>query len=366
MTSVSPWSPPTEGNKNERQVSLTEEGLNEPKKNVFGLCSPVTTKNNATAIRVDCIYIPVISKIDLTNNTFDIKVDIDLSWQATNEDLENHQEDSVNYTPTFLPDLVFSNSCSVDTDRIIPEKKILYQMREGNRIYIRHRFIGTLTNRYVIENFPFDVQSLVFHMSLSYYDKTMAYFDTPKDKPYVYVPTRFTAVPGFALTRVIAGEVSPDNFSSMLTIIQAERNVWPFFFRIFLPLLAINFASLGVYSSTDIANKIDVLITTLLSFVGMIYILSTLVPMAGKGMLFDKYAMASIMICAISIFSNSYLHHNTAFVLHVCFEIMLHLVFTIQAYRCFRAATKRKEMSLEELADGYDQFKPLTFGPTHS
>jgi len=348
----------------EEPTAITDEPTSvtgELKQSVYGLSLPATTKNYATAIRVDSIYIPVISKIDVTNNTFDIKVDIDLSWVATNEDIQNYQADSVNFTPSFVPDLVFSNSCSVDTDRIIPEHKILYQMREGNRIYIRHRFIGTLTNRYVIDNFPFDVQSLVFHMTLSYYDKTMAYFDTPKDKIYVYVPTRFTAVPGFDLTRVVAGEVSPDSFSSMLTIIQVERKSGPFFFRIFMPLLAINIASLAIYSLDDISNKIDVLYTTMLSFVGMIYILSTMVPMAGKGMLFDKYAMASIMICAISIFSNSYLHNNTAFLLHVSFEITLHLVFTIQAYRCFRAATKRKEMSLEDLADGCDQFMPLTY-----
>ena len=149
----------------------------------------------------------------------------------------------------------------------------------------------------------------------------------------------------------------------MLTIIQVERNSGPFFFRIFMPLLAINIASLGAYSLDvdEMSNKIPLLYTTMLSFVGMIYILSTLVPMAGKGMLFDNYAMASIMICAISIFSNSHLHNDTAFLLHAGFEIMLHLVFTIQSYRCFRRATKRKEMSLEDLVDGCDQFTPLTY-----
>jgi len=343
-------------------MATADGGGSNPKTSVYGIALPGIIPDDPIPIRVECIYIPVISHMDITLNTFNIKVDFDLSWDATPQDIENYQANPTTYIPSFVPDLVFSNSCSVDTDRIINgEKNIQYQMREGNRIYIRHRFIGTLTNRYTVENFPFDVQSLVVSMALSYYNKSQVYFEIPIDKPFVHVPKLYTAVPGFRLIKAVAGEVSPDNFSNVITIVQTERLRTPFFFRIFLPLLSINVASLSVYSLEEYKDKIDILITVMLTFVGMIYILSTLIPMAGKGTLFDKYAMASIMICAISIFVNSYTNNKVAFGVHVSLVGILHFFFFVKSYFCYVAANRKKTMTFDELAGEYTRFEPLTY-----
>lgn len=333
----------------------------------IGIAKPA--KSGATPIRVDCIYVPIIGNIDITSNTFDIKVDVDLTWPASEQDLQNYSSHPSTYTPSFVPNLVFINSMSVDTDVLVPlQGNHFYQIREGNRNYIRHRFIGKMVNNYRVENFPFDVQNLVLAISLSFYDMDQAYFEAP-DKSYLYVPRRFTALPGWELNRCFSGIIDNGNFSTIIAVVQAKRIRAPYFFRIFSPLFVLNLATFSIYFVGDaIEEKINILITSLLSFVGMIYVLSSLVPMAGQTTLFDKYSMTSIAMCVLGIFGNGWYHLygdwlslDIMFYAHLCIMVLYHLYFGMMMITCINAANRKlKHQTIQEVTEFYS-FDPLTY-----
>ncbi len=250
------------------------------------------------------MYIPIIGHIDITNNTFDIKVDIDLTWEATNQDIINYHTNPSEYTPTFVPNLVFVNSMTFVENALVPLKgNVFYQIREDKRNYIRQRFIGTMVSNFEIESFPFDIQNLPLVVSISFYSADQTYFKIRSDgEPFIYVPKKYTAVPGFELSTTFGDVITDLNYSFLIVAVQVKRIRLPFFFRIFIPLLSLNAATFSIYAFEATEEKINILITILLSFIGMIYVLSTLVPIAGKSNIFDRYAMLSVMLCVFAIF----------------------------------------------------------------
>lgn len=280
----------------------------------------------------------------MSDNTFDIKVDIDLSWKATEEDVMNYEENKHKYHPSFVPDLVFENSMNVITEKLVPlQGDIIYQMRD-KRNYIRQRFIGTMVKKYEVENFPFDVLDLVMSISLSFYTVKDVCFEIRSDEePFVFVPTKFTAVPGFEISRAIGGLMSnkePSSFSVLAVVVQIQRIPTPFIYRIFLPLLILNVATFSIYAVEDASEKINILITTLLSFVGMIYVLSTLVPIAGKSNVFDRYAMHSVMICVIAVFLVGW-NGVEPFLVHIACSSALHIYVLLSMTRGYLNAKKK-------------------------
>ena len=338
----------------------------------LGLKKPklLSGQDGPVEIRVDCVYIPVIGELDVTLNTFKVKVDLDLSWKATQEDVLAYNADPAGYTPSFVPNLVFANSFSVEYDEIIPlAGNICYQMEEETsnpnnapeyRVKIRHRLIGTMSNHFEVQYFPFDVQNLVLSITLSFFDRDQARFVIPSKKDFVYVPTKYTTVPGFDLLRVVAGEVHPENFTTLVVIVQARRNMQPYLFRILLPLFSINMSTFSVYAIEEIEGKTGVLLTAMLSFVGMIYILSTLIPMAGKGTLFDQYAMASTLLCIIGLYLNSY-QGKVALLIHAVIFAVGHVGFLFMGIIYHRSANQLLHQGFEMLAMRYQNFAPLTY-----
>ena len=317
------------------------------------------------ALRVDAVFIPVIGNIDINNNTFDIKVDIDVSWAATAEDKEKAKEKSRKYKPTFVPDLVFMNSLAVGVEKLVPlEADSEYLFLPTERNSIRQRFIGTMVNEYDVGSFPFDVQHLIIAVSISFFPQSMVYFEPRSDgKPFVYVPTTYTAVPGFELSRAFGFVTSDSDFSVLVAAVQVKRIPGPYFFRIFLPLLALNAATFSMYAVDSIEAKINNLITTLLSFVGMIYILSSLVPMCGKSNVFDRYAMSSVMLCVMSIFISGwdktsdlsiYIHGGLCAALHVYVCISM-------GWQALKSREKLKSSDLETVTNNIYEKKVLTY-----
>lgn len=328
----------------------------------YGLVPPqMEGSPRSIPLQIECVYIPIIGHIDITNNTFEVKVDIDLTWEATNEDMINYHADPSKYTPTFVPDLVFVNSMSFVDNSLVPLKgEVLYQIRgeEDKRNYIRHRFIGTMANNFEIESFPFDIHNLPLVVSISFYTADQTCFKIRSDgEPFIYVPRKYTAVPGFELSRTFGDAITdPSNFSVLIVAVQVTRIKRPFFFRIFMPLLSLNAATFSIHAFSETEEKIDVLITILLSFIGMIYVLSTLVPIAGKSNIFDRYAMFSIMLCVFMIILVTFDGENLQ--IHLYISILLHLyVLVSMLIKGFEARAKMncgvasitKNLELEDL-----------------
>jgi len=337
------------------------------RRHLIGLAAP-SFKKSPISLRVDCVYIPIIYNINMSANTFDIKVDIDLSWKATEEDVMNYEENKHKYHPSFVPDLVFENSMNVVTEKLVPlEGDIIYQMRD-KRNYIRQRFIGTMVKKYKIETFPFDVLDLVMSISLSFYRVKEVYFEIRSDKkPFVYVPTKFTAIPGFEISRALGG-IMPNgdssSFSALAVLVQIQRIPTPFIYRIFLPLLILNFATFSIYAVEDTIERINILITILLSFVGMIYVLSTLVPIAGKSNVFDRYAMTSVMICVIAMFLVGWDGWNEVFLVHITISSALHIYVLLFMTRGYLNAKKKMACSFDD-ATNYLHNEDLTYTMTN-
>jgi len=315
--------------------------------------------NSAVPISVDCVFIHIIGHINITHNTFDVKFDIDLTWDATEEDLKNYENNPRDYVPTFVPNLVYSNSMTVAEKEIVPLRGgIRYQIR-NDKNYIRQRFIGTMVNDFEVETFPFDIQNLVLTVALSFYPSDQAYFHPRLDgKPFIYVPTKFTAVPGFELVRTF-GDVITDksNFSNLVVVVQVRRLRGPYLFRILMPLFFLNAATFSIYLVEYPAEKINILIASLFSFVGMIYVLSSMVPMAGKSNIFDRYAMASVALCAMNILAignfekislEGVTEGNAAAYLHVTLASILHAYVIVSMSMNILDAMKKTKCSLEE------------------
>ena len=61
--------------------------------------------------------------------------------------------------------------------------------------------------------------NIALSITLSFFDRDQARFVIPSKKAFVYVPTKYTTVPGFDLLRVVAGEVHPENFTTLVVIV---------------------------------------------------------------------------------------------------------------------------------------------------
>ena len=322
-----------------------------------------------TPLQVECVYIPIIGHIDITNNTFEVKVDIDLTWEATDEDMINYHADPSKYKPTFVPDLVFANSMSFVDNKLVPlEGDVVYQIRgkEDKRNYIRHRFIGTMVNNFEIESFPFDIHNLPLVVSISFYTADQTCFKIRSDgEPFIYVPRKYTAVPGFELSRTFGDAITDSsNFSCLIVAVQVKRIKRPFFFRIFMPLLSLNAATFSIHAFSQTEEKINVLITILLSFIGMIYVLSTLVPIAGKSNIFDRYAMFSIMLCVFMIilvgWEETLTFAGENLQIHLYISILLHLYVLVSMLMKFFEARAKMNCGVESITKNLE-LEDLTY-----
>lgn len=346
----------------------TTEEDSDNRVSIYGFAAP--SLESAISLRVECVYIPIIYNINMSANTFDIKVDIDLSWKATEEDVMKYKENKHKYHPSFVPDLVFENSMDVVTEKLVPlEGDIIYQMKDDKRNYIRQRFIGTMVKKYKIETFPFDVLDLVVSISLSFYTMKEAYFEIrPDEEPFVYVPTKFSAAPGFEFSRALGGVMSnkdPSSFSVLAVLVQIQRISTPFIYRIFLPLVILNLATFSIYAVKDTSGRINILITILLSFVGMIYVLSSLVPIDGKSNVFDLYAMSSVMICVVAIFLAGWGGDFLAgwggiFLVHIAISGALHIYVLLLMTRGYLDAKKKIVCSFDDATE-YLNDEPLSY-----
>ena len=102
----------------------------------------------------------------------------------------------------------------------------------------------------------------------------------------------------------------------------------------------------------------------MLSFVGMIYILSMMIPMAGKGTVFDQYTMVSTILCIFSLYLNRY-YENEAFEIHAGISIVGHLFFLEMGIVYSRGANQLLTQDFDELVESYKQFDPLVYPKIH-
>merc|ERR1712038_772375 len=91
----------------------------------------------------------------------------------------------------------------------------------------------------------------------------------------------------------------------------------------------------------------------------MIYVLSSLVPIAGRSNLFDRYAMTSVMICVIGIFLVGWDGIEPIYV-HLALSTALHIYVLISMIQGYLNARKKVSCGFDESIK-YLQSEPKTY-----
>ncbi|KAJ1631495.1 hypothetical protein T492DRAFT_53922 [Pavlovales sp. CCMP2436] len=187
-------------------------------------CSQAARGNKFTGreLEVQCAYVPFLGDVDAHHSSFAARIDLDLTWAASEEDLRLAKEDPRGYAPGFVPDIVIKNAQTVETLFVAGKSGNVHQIQDGTKNFMRVRFEGTFVEEYSFAAFPFDVQTLTFVLGLSFYNSDELRFVLPPEKkgPFFYLLTRHSALPEWTPMRLLAGTHIVEGFSELLCKVQ--------------------------------------------------------------------------------------------------------------------------------------------------
>lgn len=193
---------------NVKVSSKTDDDDNEDK--------DTTTKSSSPRkIYVRYAYIPFISDICTTAQTFDLRIDYDLYWDTTKEEREKWEElkkegNLHEYSPAFKPALVLQNAIDLPTNDaqdqpeggpwvIRNEPSLFGNDRPMN--FVRYEVRGTFQQKMKTVHFPFDCQVLYIHMCVKYQTVTKdsmlvpcTDFETKKPNKVFYLLTKYNSI----------------------------------------------------------------------------------------------------------------------------------------------------------------------------
>lgn len=250
---------------------------------------------------VQSVYVPFIGTISMAESKFYARCDLDVNWQASREDLKRSQADPKGYTPSFIPDIVSMNGMGVSGDCVPDRNGNRFQIVEG-RNFMRVRFDGEFIESFEMESFPFDVQALTFAFGISFYTaEELRFTRPPGDDPFFFVLTRNSAFLEWTPTRLIAGTPVFENFSTLICQVQLKRDPTPYLLRIGVPCLTLNALQFTIFTSPEASERVNLALTLILTFVALIYTLTTLVPMAARATVADGYVLNSVGVAVLAI-----------------------------------------------------------------
>jgi hypothetical protein len=261
-------------------------------------------------LRVNCVYVPFIGAISMTESKFYARVDLDVDWVATQDDLQRWKSDPESYKPGFAPDIVSLNGMGVSGSRV-PDKngneihikggRNEYQTMCG-RNFMRVRFEGEFIEAFAMESFPFDVQALTLVFGLSFFNaEELRFTQPPGDKPFFYIVRRNSAFHEWTPARLVAGISVIEDFSTLVCQLQLKRDPTPYLLRIGAPCLVINALQFAIFISPEASERVNLALTLILTFVALIYTLTTLIPMAGRATVADAYVFNSVAVAVLAV-----------------------------------------------------------------
>lgn len=231
-------------------------------------------------LEVRYVYIPFISKISTLDLTFDLRVDFDILWAASNEDIELYSTEPATYRPiSYVPSLVMQNAREVDILEVEGPYGSPYRL-ENNKNFVRLKVTGTFLQDFDLSTFPFDSQRLKITTTLSFKNADEVVF-APEDptKDIMYVLTNYNAIADWEIIDCkLESTIDSSNFAFLHSSILIRRIPWSIIVKQFLVCILITSLALVAYSLTSRSDRLNFLITQLLTVVALQFTLSELLP----------------------------------------------------------------------------------------
>eukprot|EP01083_Nonionella_stella_P059924 156766_1 len=265
---------------------------------------------NATRVKaVKDIYVPTdlplkvglklsikeITDVDTSAQQYGLKGDLAVEWKASEQDCSNYIEDSNNYTPEYVPSLMFIND--IDTTRFDKSAIVIKDTYNVQKIKFNIRF----TQTFDVRNFPVDVQdlSLVFHEEFTMHNRDVSFTTSFLDKNYIKLNKTWISITGWHVVNVDGSKASVGGVSTgakrsydLVTFrVQIRRKWEDIMYRLILWLLIIGtmmWATFSIHPSA-IAERLSYTASMALTVVAFQFIISSQLPHVDYLTLMDKY-----------------------------------------------------------------------------
>mmetsp|Transcript_6407 Transcript_6407/g.8811 ORF Transcript_6407/g.8811 Transcript_6407/m.8811 type:complete len:383 (-) Transcript_6407:152-1300(-) len=282
------------------------------------LVSPKPT--DYRAIYVKYIYIPYVSRINCAENLFELRVDVDLYWKASErdiklwDDLKAKNEES-NYVPlSYVPNVILQNASEKEITTVTQKTGGQYYIDrdvviegESDFNFVRLQIVGTFLQEFVLDRFPFDVQVLRLPIGVSFttYENTRFKPFKAKDHKVAWVLQEFSALNDWQVLKVtceMGHDGSTPAYPFIVTDVVVRRLPWSTLWKYFVPVSLLLLSSLAGYSVSSIGDRLAYLITLFLSYVGIQYSIDDRNAVTPRPTFTDYFIVSAIVLTTFMIF----------------------------------------------------------------
>lgn len=226
------------------------------------------------------IYIPFISRISTSELLLDCRVDFDLLWLASREDIKAFEENPSEYRPkSYMPSLVFQNSKEVDVFEVTSATGSPYKIENGKN-FVRLKVNGSFLQNFNVGFFPFDHQTMRVVVTISFKNADELIFCPENSNcDVLYVLTEYNALKDWKITGCeLEYYVDNSNFAFVEVLISISRVPWNIVFNYLLIALFISTVGLCSYNMTDKSSRLGFLITVMLTIIALQYSVTDRLP----------------------------------------------------------------------------------------
>lgn len=307
---------------------------------------------NKTEIPVEIkgIFIRHIADVNTIDQSFKIAVGFDMMWPSSALDIQNWNNDPLQFTPEFVPNFEFPNAKEETMERRALENGNPFCIQEVDGVkfnFLRTLVYLTCIERLELHAFPFDVQELTLTMDMSFAPVQKAMFvpgrgafpkpDITADSvgksdtilsrgdftsPLLILNRQYCTIPDFDVERCLiqfqnacyAGDeaLGDDAFRwGQVTIrIQLKRKAEGYLYRVAFYNLLLAYSSVCAFALNpvgDLGDRIGFLITLILAAVAFQFIVSQYLPNVSYLTFLDKYTFCVFTLCCALLGVVSYI-----------------------------------------------------------
>ena len=258
-----------------------------------------TVPKSAKKIYVRYAYIPYISQICTTSQTFSLRIDYDLYWDTNEAERKQWKEkkESGNledYKPSFRPTLVLQNLIDPVLNEaqdqpegspwVVRTNKELFGEKMMN--FVRYEVRGTFQQKMNTRNYPFDCQILHIHMCIKYQEISECIlvpctaFETNEPLKVFYLLQEFNSTQEWdVIKEQCEAEVNGhDNYPWLVCKLVVHRRPWGFIWKYMSVLSFLTWCAVAGFSLDGRADLMGFLITLQLTIVALQYAVSAELP----------------------------------------------------------------------------------------
>lgn len=229
-------------------------------------------------IRLASVYVPFVGTINTKENTFNARVDVDMMWPATAEDLKNFAADEKHYKPSFNPDLVVQNAANLNLRQIPGVNANPYTIKMASKEnFVRVRCEGSFICSFELTRFPFDIQDLKMSFALSFVDASEAVLVVSPEATSFVCLTRYTALTEWVFVRLAAFSEIKEGFSYATASLIVKRKPDIYLKKLGVFAVVPNYGTLLAFAHDAYGEQIRVLLTMMLALTAILFVLQNMV-----------------------------------------------------------------------------------------